>query len=514
MSGKSLFCLSILFLSSFHILAQHDEFFNGPLEKYSLWNIDKYYSNVYPTEDAIIDAAKRNSIYLKEKDDQLFCMNQFYLSRELIHDGQEEKGFNIIAELEKSATVQNSPKLLGYLYNVKGGQQFTLQRPKEGRKFYKKALRYLREANDSIGIKGNLINLANSYSATGDYDSAQRLYYEALALQEEGIDAFRPALIVNLGVLYINKKEFRKAIPLLKEGYQMSIENKNEYGQGTAAMDISECYIRLDEYDSSMYYANLAQQKFLKSGNLSQLITVNRVLIYSYAGKKQYKKSFEIQRIVDSLTIEKNRKDLPRLTEELHLKYQKELHDKEAKIQQQKINQEKQLSKRLYVFSAVTLILLLLIGLLYFRIRNKNSFLAEKNLELTKRQAAKLEQKKKVDLKAPQELITALEAQFYIEKVFIDSELTIDKLAKKMGTNRTYLSETINYHFGKPFRTLVNHLRIQEARTLLLDKNYAHYSIEGIATSVGYRNISSFNSAFKKETGITPSFFRKRYSNT
>ena len=59
------------------------------------------------------------------------------------------------------------------------------------------------------------------------------------------------------------------------------------------------------------------------------------------------------------------------------------------------------------------------------------------------------------------------------------------------------------------FPALVNNLRVSEARRMLADEKYRHYSIEGIARSVGFSSKSAFNVAFKKITGLTPSFFRE-----
>lgn len=111
-------------------------------------------------------------------------------------------------------------------------------------------------------------------------------------------------------------------------------------------------------------------------------------------------------------------------------------------------------------------------------------------------------------------MIRQLENQLYKEKIFTNPELSEEKLAKKLNTNRTYLSENVNQHFGKSFRSVINQLRIEEACQLLSNKEFDHFSIEGIAISVGYRNLSSFNSTFKRETGITPSFFRKNHLTT
>jgi len=106
------------------------------------------------------------------------------------------------------------------------------------------------------------------------------------------------------------------------------------------------------------------------------------------------------------------------------------------------------------------------------------------------------------------ELIHLLEGYVITQSHFRDHDLTLEKLAKKLKTNRSYLSESINGHFGVNFNQWLNQVRIHEAKKMLVDEKYTHYSIEGISQEVGFSSISSFNSAFKKETGLTPSVFR------
>ena len=76
-----------------------------------------------------------------------------------------------------------------------------------------------------------------------------------------------------------------------------------------------------------------------------------------------------------------------------------------------------------------------------------------------------------------------------------------------MNTNKSYLSQVINEYFRKNFSTFVNEYRVKEASRLLLEKESENYTIEAIANSVGFKSKSAFNSAFKKFTGITPSYF-------
>ena len=96
------------------------------------------------------------------------------------------------------------------------------------------------------------------------------------------------------------------------------------------------------------------------------------------------------------------------------------------------------------------------------------------------------------------------------KRVFEKSNITIDTVAKKLGTNRTYLSEAINYYYNVNFSRWLNELRIQESKKLLSSQEYDCYCIDGISKMVGFSSISAFNSNFKSITGLTPSFYRKR----
>ena len=95
------------------------------------------------------------------------------------------------------------------------------------------------------------------------------------------------------------------------------------------------------------------------------------------------------------------------------------------------------------------------------------------------------------------------------ERPFTDGDLTIQKLAQKLSIPGPHLSQTINERLGKSFPDFINSYRIEEAKKRLLDPALKHLSILGIAEEVGFSSKSSFNSVFKKHTGITPSEFRK-----
>jgi len=57
--------------------------------------------------------------------------------------------------------------------------------------------------------------------------------------------------------------------------------------------------------------------------------------------------------------------------------------------------------------------------------------------------------------------------------------------------------------------SFINEFRINEAMRLLSKPENKKYTIETISRKVGFNSISAFNSAFKKTSNVTPSFFIK-----
>ncbi len=115
----------------------------------------------------------------------------------------------------------------------------------------------------------------------------------------------------------------------------------------------------------------------------------------------------------------------------------------------------------------------------------------------------------KPDNKVDEDLIAQLKTLFEVDKVFLDPDLTLNQLAKKMGTNRATLSHVINQYFHKSFPALLNQYRVNEALRQLTNPANKSWKLEVIGEMCGYRNRQVFHSAFKRETGITPNHFRK-----
>lgn len=94
------------------------------------------------------------------------------------------------------------------------------------------------------------------------------------------------------------------------------------------------------------------------------------------------------------------------------------------------------------------------------------------------------------------------------EKLYLDTKLSLRSLTKQLLSNEKYVSVYINETYGMSFTNYINQLRIQEAKALLTNKDFDHYTMESIANMAGFHSKSTFNLAFKKEVGVTPSTFK------
>ncbi|MEO0571704.1 MAG: helix-turn-helix domain-containing protein [Bacteroidota bacterium] len=94
-------------------------------------------------------------------------------------------------------------------------------------------------------------------------------------------------------------------------------------------------------------------------------------------------------------------------------------------------------------------------------------------------------------------------------KPFLEKELTLYSLAEKLQVQPNHLSQVINSLEGKNFFDFVNMYRVQEAKERIVEGNNKNLTLLGIAFESGFNSKASFNRAFKKITGQTPSEFSK-----
>jgi len=96
------------------------------------------------------------------------------------------------------------------------------------------------------------------------------------------------------------------------------------------------------------------------------------------------------------------------------------------------------------------------------------------------------------------------------EKPFLNSDLTLQDLARLIDISTHNLSEIINTQLDRNFYDFINGYRVKEVQRRLENKDSELYSILAIALDSGFNSKSSFNTTFKKHTNTTPSQYRKQ----
>jgi AraC-like DNA-binding protein len=108
-----------------------------------------------------------------------------------------------------------------------------------------------------------------------------------------------------------------------------------------------------------------------------------------------------------------------------------------------------------------------------------------------------------------QSICTALDQLMRQNKVYLDAELTIDRLALIVPCSRHALSQVLNECMKQSFYDYINCHRVEAAKELLAGEERKDHKIASIAYDSGFNSISTFNEVFKKFSGCTPSQFRR-----
>lgn len=86
---------------------------------------------------------------------------------------------------------------------------------------------------------------------------------------------------------------------------------------------------------------------------------------------------------------------------------------------------------------------------------------------------------------------------------------SLKDLAQSIKETPHHVSQVINEVMGKGFFEMLAWYRVEEAKRIIREDREGKLTVEDIAEQVGYNSKSSFNTVFKKQTGQTPSAFRR-----
>ena len=116
--------------------------------------------------------------------------------------------------------------------------------------------------------------------------------------------------------------------------------------------------------------------------------------------------------------------------------------------------------------------------------------MAPEKVETLRNPGSGVKDEKKTEIQ--QKLITLMTEQ----KLYANSLISVEKLAKLIGEPGYVISQVINEKMEVSFYNWIARCRVEEAKRLMTDPKTRQYTVEQIAEEVGYNSKSAFNKAF------------------
>ncbi|MFT5891345.1 MAG: AraC-like DNA-binding protein [Dokdonia sp.] len=438
---------------------------------------------------------------------------------------------------------------------------------------YKESLRHSIEAEtilssykslkkeDSLMFVHTYINIAIIHKLLGNFDTSITMYNKAIAYCND--PECKSTITYYKASVYNQDKQIDKAIARVKDALKIAQENSLQLYIPTYYLALSEYQLKLKNGDSTVYYA----QQGLRNNMDCHIDGLNNVMGEGYIISKKYEKAIpffekalKAKNIeIDQAIVHKNLSDAyaklghyQKAIKEneiyLHLKdsldalrmqqevfeiterYESDKKQLEIEALSAKDNYNKEIIKeqknRLTLITISLLVVTILMGLvwrLYIRQKKQDELLYQKNVQLAKKLktleihtlANNTEWKREkeattIQADKKQELLDSI-TLLISKNFYLDKEMSLSNMSKLMDTNTSYLSKLINESHGKSFANFLNELRISYTlKCLEADSTYRNLTIEYIADKSGFSSNSAFYKAFKKYTGLTPSYYIKR----
>jgi len=161
----------------------------------------------------------------------------------------------------------------------------------------------------------------------------------------------------------------------------------------------------------------------------------------------------------------------------------------------------------LFIFNIVILAVLVFVIQVLMKALRQSRFFAFDEQEL--RASPSREITDPVERQEKEQIVEKLMLYMHSDKPYLEPELSLAQLAAQLSLKPRALSEAINDIRQQNFFDFINRYRIEEATRLLTNPEDKKITVLEVLYQVGFNSKSSFNTLFKKYTGITPTEFRK-----
>lgn len=437
-----------------------------------------------------------------------------------------EKVIEVSTDLENHINEESSPQEVSNMYKMKASSLGALGFLEDSHKAYQASKRYLGKIKDKDVRHYYSSLFYSNYAGYFDQskkqpDSVRLALTKGLAEAEkisEKKSSISPekkydlilSIQANLTLYYlwIMKPNDPKTAEMyllksLKIAENMDISSLNKMNLYRTAGDF---YFDQKNNDKAIFYAQKGLELERKISSPSSREVFYEILTEAYLAKNN---TLEGKKYNQLLTV---------LRDSIRTADKHSVNKVTTAIKKEK-DKEKTSSVRNYLYVFFIVIVLGCGGIWYYW-KNRNKVLQQRFQELISKIKQESENQKdegekgeEKTIKAPigegtvNQLLSKL-SKFEKTEKYLKNDITIASMASSFGTNTKYLSEVIKSHKDNNFNHYINRLRVEYiTRKLYEDEVYRKYKITSLAELCGYANPRVFQTAFKKETGLTASDF-------
>ncbi|MCF6366559.1 MAG: tetratricopeptide repeat protein [Bacteroidales bacterium] len=347
--------------------------------------------------------------------------------------------------------------------------------------YYQNALHLYEKTGNKTGIAILQNNIGDIYKKQKKFEDAFNHYFKSLnnfeELKYESGTAYCKS---NIGETYLLTGNTKEASLYLFAAEKIFIKSGDNFGLAEVYNNLGEIFEKMSDYDKSIIYffksikhakkvgsLDHIQDDFLKISELYEKRGIHKnALLY-------YKKYTELK---DSIYNTEN----TRMINQLKINYETEKKDKKIRLNKVRISKQRNL---LYILSGGFFIIFLFLIIIFIQKQKQNQaykVLVHKNLALMETEQKltdtmfeheaiidnisktnETEQKLKsesslITIEQRHTLSTGLLKLMEEDKIFLNNDITVNKIAEKLSTNKLYISNIINLTYKQNFNTFIN----------------------------------------------------------
>lgn len=509
----------------------------------ALFHVEKIFQSKRPIDLAFAYSAKRQLLFLTGVE----YNDLDYLQK-------------IESNLEKLENESQHFKEVARIYNINANTFFNKKQNKEALEYYFKALSFASKCNDVkliVKVKSNIVVIK------GDKGLEKEAIHDLFSLREVLFsnrevytdEEFEYQLYlnnVNLGVYYANLFEKESNISYYNNSkkyleYALKSTNSDDLIRANVYSHLGSLYSRANQVESSIKYYKKAIKIYEKNDFVNEVYYLKKNIAIDYyeSGQIQLAKTifaenvakydekiipedyylynllylskiYEDEEQIDSMAYYSNL--FHKFYDKKNAKQKYEFAEVLSKIKQNDIDNlklrvidlKKNESKSTLIYIVLSVIVVILTFLIWRQVKLKklnekkfNDLISsvKDNISNPSERNENLNRVKDDKEKEIIKQLIFLEATNY----FLRKDFDRYNVARKIGTNTTYLTQALKSYKNLSFNDYTNELRINYALTKLYeDSKLRGYTMQAIAESLGYKNGISFSKIFKDKTGITP----------